>query len=233
MTIVAGTSGYSYKEWKGAFYPDDLAANAMLSYYAERLPAVEINNTFYRLPKESVLSNWAQQTPDTFRFAVKASRRITHMKRLKEPVDETNYLLEVLGALGDKLGVVLFQLPPNFKQDLDRLRAFLELIDGRVRPVFEYRHESWFNDETYDVLREAGCALCISDVDDEPEPDLISTADFGYLRLRRMDYKTAALKSWLKKVKDAGWNDTYVFFKHEDAGAGPNLAAEFLDLAGK
>jgi len=231
MAIVAGTSGYSYKEWKGAFYPDDLKASEMLSYYAERLPAVEINNTFYRLPKESVIESWAGQVPDGFRFAIKASRRITHMKRLKEPVDETNYLLDVLGSLGDKLGVVLFQLPPNFKQDLDRLKAFLDLVDGRVKPVFEYRHESWFADETYEILRDANCALCISDVDDEPDPEVISTADFGYLRLRRMDYSKAKLKSWLKKVHDQTWSDAYVFFKHEDAGAGPKLAGEFLKLA--
>ena len=185
MRFSVGTSGYSYKEWKGHFYPEDLAADQMLRFYATKLPAVEINNTFYRLPKASVLENWAEQVPGDFRFALKASRRITHLKRLKEADEETDYLLRTVQTLGDRLGVILFQLPPYLKKDLPRLQQFLELLDDTTRAAFEFRDESWFDDEVFDALRQHGCALCLSDVDDEPAPELVSTAGWGYFRLRR------------------------------------------------
>lgn len=230
--ILAGTSGYSYKQWKGPFYPEKLPAAGMLSWYATRLPAVEINATFYRLPRRSVVETWAAEVPEDFRFAVKASRRITHLKRLKDVGEETAYLLDTLGALGPKLGVVLVQLPPTMKRDLDRLRAFLALPRGDVRLAFEFRHESWLEEDVQALLREQGCALCLSDVDDGPEPALVPTAAFGYLRLRRRDYAPEALAAWHARIAAQPWREAFVFFKHEDEGVAPRLATALLGLGG-
>jgi uncharacterized protein YecE (DUF72 family) len=226
-----GTSGFSYKEWKGPFYPDDLANADMLRFYAQRLPAVEINNTFYRMPKASVLEGWAAQVPEDFRFAIKASRRITHIKRLKEPVDETRYLLDTLGALGARLGVVLFQLPPNLKKDLARLDAFLALLGRRVPAAFEFRHESWEDDEVAACLAARGAALVAAETEEREDTPLRATAGFTYLRLRKMAYTEAELRAWLARLEDLRVEEAFVFFKHEDAGAGPRLAAELLSLA--
>jgi uncharacterized protein YecE (DUF72 family) len=236
MDLYIGTSGFSFKEWKGPFYPDDIANDQMLAYYAERLPAVEINNTFYRLPKASVLEGWAAQTPESFRFSIKASKRITHIKRLKDAGDETTYLLDTVQALGERLGVVLFQIPPNLKKDLPRLEAFLDLMTPTVRPVLEVRHDSWLEDDVLDLLRARRCALCVSDTDEAPDPELYPTAPWGYLRLRRENYDDKGMKAWLKRIREqgeGGWEQAYVFFKHEDAGAGPKLAGRMLELAGK
>ncbi len=233
MTVYAGTSGYSYKEWKGPFYPEKLPAGDMLSFYAKRLPAVEINNTFYRLPKESVLDGWASQVPEHFRFSIKASRRITHFKRLKDVGEETAYLLRVLGTLGPMLGVILFQLPPNLKRDRDRLEAFLDLLPARAPVAFEFRHPSWFDDDVIGLLRDRGCALCLADTDDEVEtPSLVNTGPLGYLRLRRADYSDQDLEIWVQRVHDQAWEQAFVFFKHEDEGAGPLMAERFLALSG-
>src|SRR5664279_3634220 len=161
MRVLAGTSGFSYKEWKGSFYPEDLAADAMLSYYSERLPAVEINNTFYRMPKPALLEGWAAQVPEAFRFVLKASQRITHHKRLKEAGDEVAYFFGVAATLGERLGPALFQLPPNLKKDLPRLEAFLGTIPERRRAAFEFRHASWFEEDVFEALRTRGAALCI------------------------------------------------------------------------
>ncbi len=228
MTIYAGTSGFSYKEWKGVFYPEKTPAKAMLAYYASQLPTVEINATFYRLPKAETLESWRDETPDDFRFSIKASQRITHRKRLKDAGEETLYLMETVRALGDKLGVVLFQTPPNLKCDLDRFDAFLELLPEDVRSAFEFRHDSWLDDAVYERLRARNHALVLADVDDAPEPDLLETADWGYLRLRREQYDDDGLSAWRKKVESTGWSDAYVFFKHEDAGTGPRYATTFL-----
>jgi uncharacterized protein YecE (DUF72 family) len=230
--VLAGTSGYSYPQWKGPFYPERLPAARMLAHYASRLPAVEINATFYRLPRRSVVETWAAQVSDGFRFAVKASRRITHLKRLKDVGEETAYLLATVGALGPKLGVVLVQLPPTLKKDLDRLRAFLDLPRGDVALAFEFRHESWSDDEVLDVLRAHGCALCCSDVDDAPEPALVTTADWGYLRLRRTDYSPDDLRRWRARVAAQPWTVAYAFFKHEAEGIAPRLALDFLAAGG-
>jgi uncharacterized protein YecE (DUF72 family) len=227
MEILAGTSGFSYKEWKGSFYPDDLSGSDMLAYYASRLPAVEINNTFYRLPRESVLEGWAGQVPEEFRFVIKASRRITHFKRLKDADDETGYLMRTVGVLGDRLGAVLFQLPPNMKQDLERLDAFLSGLGDPTRAAFEFRHASWFDEPTYECLRSHGTALCVADTD-ELAGEIVSTATWGYLRLRRTEYADAELAGWAARVGDAGWRRAYVFFKHEDDAAGPEMAERFL-----
>ena len=232
MKLHVGTSGYSYKEWKGNFYPEDLPAKEMLSYYSRRLPAVEINNTFYRLPQPGMIENWRDQVPDEFRFSIKASQRITHIKRLKNCEDETKYLLETAALLGERLGVVLFQLPPNSKKDAERLQDFLGLLPDGKRAAFEFRHESWFDDETFALLRAKDCALVVSDTDEKTLTEIISTASWGYLRLRRVVYQKNDLAEWMQRVQGQKWKDAFVFFKHEDEGTGPKLAAQFLELAG-
>jgi uncharacterized protein YecE (DUF72 family) len=230
MKIFAGTSGFSYKEWKGSFYPEDLPAAQMLHFYATQLPAVEINNTFYRLPKEAMLAGWAEQVPADFRFVLKASQKITHMKRLRDAGSEMEVLLHVAGALGGNLGPLLFQLPPNLKADVERLRAFLALLPPGARAAFEFRHASWFTDEVIALLRERHCALCVADVDDEAAPPVHATTDWGYLRLRRQEYDDNALALWRARVSEQPWSAAYVFFKHEDAGTGPRLAKRFLEI---
>jgi len=233
MTLYVGTSGYSYKEWKGSFYPEKLAAKDMLSYYATRLPAVELNNTFYRMPQTSMVESWKTQVPDNFRFSVKASQRITHFKRLKEAGDETKYMLQTVSALEDRLGVVLFQLPPNMKKDLERLEAFLNELPGNAPAAFEFRHPTWFDDEVLNLLRRHNRALVVSDTDDLPATRIDKTADWGYMRLRRVSYSDDDLAQWLERMRGQDWKTTFVFFKHEDEGTGPKLAAKFLGLAGQ
>lgn len=229
MEIRAGTSGYSYKEWKGSFYPEKCAPGDMLGFYAERLPAVEINNTFYRMPKREVVESWAAQTPAAFRFAIKVSQRITHRKRLKETEEEVDFLLGQLEPLGDRLGVLLVQLPPNAKQNLERLERFLDHLGRRARAAFEFRHESWQDDAVLACLRERGAAWVASETA-EAEAALHETARFGYLRLRREDYTTPDLIVWADRLRATGWDESFVFFKHEVVG--PALASEFVALAG-
>ncbi len=231
MKLHVGTSGYSYKEWKGNFYPEDLPAKEMLSYYSGHLPAVEINNTFYRLPQPSMIENWQTQVPARFRFSIKATQRITHIKRLNNVADETKYLLETASLLEQRLGVVLFQLPPNMKKDFERLKNFLDLLPADVRTAFEFRHETWFDEEVFGLLREHDCALVVSDTDEKPLTEITGTAKWGYLRLRRTAYDENDLVEWLKRVREQEWKDAFVFFKHEDEGTGPKLAAQFLELA--
>jgi uncharacterized protein YecE (DUF72 family) len=233
MELHVGTSGYSYKEWKGSFYPEDLAAKDMLSYYGERLTAVEINNTFYRLPKASVLESWSDQVPDGFRFSIKASRRITHFARLKEEArDPTEYLLTTLGALGPKLGVILFQMPPNLKADVERLEAFLSILPAGTPGAFEFRHESWKDEAVYAALRAREMAWVCADTEQSGEDEpVVSTAPWGYVRLRRPDYGDRDLARWAERLEGTGWRRTFVFFKHEDEGAGPRLAGRFGAIA--
>jgi uncharacterized protein YecE (DUF72 family) len=230
MKLWVGTSGYSYKPWVGNFYPEDLPAKEMLRFYASRLPAVEINNTFYRLPKESVLRSWAEQVPDEFRFVLKASQRITHMKRLKDAASEVEYLFRVATALGSNQGAMLFQLPPNLQKDIERLKNFLSLLPSNIAVAFEFRHPSWFDDEVFTSLRERNCALCLAETEESESSDLISTASWGYVRLRRPDYSHADLVNWQERIHSQSWDHAYVFFKHEDEGIGPKLAAEFIAL---
>jgi uncharacterized protein YecE (DUF72 family) len=227
MRVLAGTSGFSYKEWKGRFYPEDLPPEQMLAYYAERLPAVEINNTFYRMPKPALLEGWAAQVPPEFRFILKASQRITHRKRLKEAGDEVAYFFQTASTLADRLGPTLIQLPPNLKKDLPRLETFLGVLPETARAAFEFRHASWFEDDVFAALKAKGAALCIAE-DEELATPLVATAPWGYLRLRRQDYDEAAVAAWAEKVRGQAWDEAYVFFKHEDAGSGPKLAADFL-----
>src|SRR6267142_711757 len=200
MNLHVGTSGYSYKEWKGNFYPEDLPAKEMLSYYSRRLPAVEINNTFYRLPQPTMIENWKEQVPENFRFSIKATQRITHIKRLKNCAEETKYLIDTAALLKERLGVVLFQLPPNSKKDAERLKDFLALLAREQRSAFEFRHESWFDDEIFDHLRAHNSALVTSDTDEKPLDQIISTSDWGYLRLRRTNYEEDALRAWMDRV---------------------------------
>jgi uncharacterized protein YecE (DUF72 family) len=229
--VLAGTSGWSYEEWKGPFYPDALASRDMLRFYAERLPAVEVNNTFYRMPKASVLAGWASQVPESFRFALKASRRITHLKRLRDAADETAYFLATAGALGPRLGALLFQLPPNLKLDLGRLDAFLALLPEGTPAAFEFRHPSWADPLVHERLRARAFAWVIADVEEAPPPPFVTTAPWTYLRLRRPGYTAPELAAWLAHLRSGETGQAFVFFKHEDAGAGPRLAAEFLALA--
>ncbi|MDQ3565131.1 MAG: DUF72 domain-containing protein [Pseudomonadota bacterium] len=220
--IFAGASGYSYKEWKSGFYPEDIKPDAMLAYYAERLPTVEINNTFYRMPKKDVLENWASSTPQDFRFAIKASRRITHMARLKadEAADSVAYLYKTLAALSEKRGPVLFQLPPFLKKDLPRLTEFLGLLPKEHRAAFEFRNESWFSDDVYDALRSTGTALVLSEREDNAPPPLVETAPWGYVRLRLETYSDADLKQWADRLAATAWRETYVYFMHEPTAPG-------------
>ena len=231
MQLYVGTSGFSYKEWKGSFYPEKIPAKEMLAYYASRLPAVEINNTFYRLPQKSMLENWKDQVPERFRFSVKASQKITHFKRLNGVGDETKYLLNTAGALGDRLGPILFQLPPNMKKDLPRLESFLNGLPAGTRATWEFRHPTWLEDDVLELLSRNNHALCIADTDDMPVTHVDKTADWGYLRLRRVNYSEENLADWLQRVRDQNWREAFVFFKHEDEGTGPRLAGEFLKLA--
>jgi len=231
VRTLVGTSGFSYPEWKGNFYPEKLPAKDMLRYYADRFPTVEINNTFYRMPKEELLQAWATQVPDTFTFVIKAPQRITHIKRLNDCGDVLRHLYAVASTLGARLGPLLFQLPPNFKKDVARLQAFLAALPERRRVAFEFRNASWFDDETFDALRAAGVALCVADTGEEPVAPLVPTADFGYLRLRREAFSDDELREWARRIGEQPWTDAFVFLKHEEEGKGPKMAARLIELS--
>ena len=232
MNVRIGTSGYSYAEWKGNFYPEKMAAKDMLRYYAERFPTVEINNTFYRMPKEPLLEGWAAQVPESFQFVIKATQRITHIKRLKECGEELSFLFRVTATLAARLGPILFQLPPNFRKDVPRLQGFFDAMPERRRLAVEFRHASWFDDETFQTLRDHGAALCVADTGEEPIVPLVATTDWGYLRLRREDFGDADLKEWAGKIRDQPWSDAFVFMKHEEEGRGPKLAKRLIEIVG-
>lgn len=230
MNVRIGTSGYSYPEWKGSFYPEKMAAKDMLRYYAERFGTVEINNTFYRMPNEGLLRGWAEQVPEDFTFVIKASKRITHDKRLRECGELIEYLVRTVSTLGLRLGPLLFQLPPNFKKDVPRLSAFLGELPKPGRVAVEFRHASWFDDETFGALREHGAALCVADTGEEPVAPLVATTDWGYLRLRRENFSDDELRDWARRIHEQPWTDAYVFLKHEEEGKGPKLAAKLIEL---
>lgn len=230
MIIHIGMSGYSYKEWKPNFYPADLKPDRMLSFYAERFGAVEINNTFYRMPTEKVLMQWQEEVPPGFLFALKAPRRITHMSRLRDSADSVEYFMRTASCLGDRLGPTLFQLPPNFKKDLPLLEEFLALIPRRWVAGFEFRHSSWFDDGVYEVLKQHDRALCIVD-DEESATPVVATAGWGYLRLRRTDYSPADLSAWADRIRAQPWERAFAFFKHEeDGGMGPLIGMQMKAL---
>jgi uncharacterized protein YecE (DUF72 family) len=230
VRVLTGTSGYSFDEWKGNFYPEKLATKDRLRFYAERFPTVEINNTFYRMPKEAVLQGWAEQVPESFSFVLKASQRITHIKRLKECGELLGYLFRVSSTLGARLGPLLFQLPPNFKKDVPRLKSFFEQMPERRRVAFEFRHASWFDDEVFEALRAERAALCVADTGEEPAVPLVATTDWGYVRLRREEWSDPELRDWARRIREQPWSDAYVFLKHEEEGKGPKLAARLIEI---
>jgi uncharacterized protein YecE (DUF72 family) len=230
MKLYVGTSGYSYKEWKGSFYPETIPAAEMLSYYAARLPAVELNNTFYRMPRASMIESWKTQVPTSFRFSVKATQSITHYRRLKDAGAQTKQMLETVAAFGDRLGVIYFRLPEDMKKDLERLKTFLKDLPADTPIAFDFRHPTWFDDEVFELLRRYNRVACVSDTDEQPVDHIEKTADWGYLRLRRVIYSEADLAEWSRRIRAQKWKNVFVFFKHEDEGTGPKLAAQFIKL---
>jgi uncharacterized protein YecE (DUF72 family) len=231
MRVRVGTSGYNYPEWKGSFYPDDMKPARMLPYYAERFSTVEINATFYRMPTASTVEGWARAVPETFTFVLKAPQRITHFARLKNIDDPLRFFCDTAALLRARLGPLFFQLPPSFKKDVPRLNDLLVQLPSDRRAAFEFRHPSWFDDDVYERLRTYNAALCIADTEEGSTPALAS-ADWGYLRLRAVDYTDAQLADWVATMRriGSGWNDAFVFFKHEERGTGPALAKRFEAL---
>jgi uncharacterized protein YecE (DUF72 family) len=233
--LAVGTSGYNYPEWRGTFYPADLPAKRMFAYYAERFHAVEINATFYRMPTPKTTEGWRDQAPEGFTYTLKAPRRITHDRRLKDCAEDVRFFCDSARVLGPHLAPLLFQLPPNLKVDLDRLGAFLAAVPADLRIALEFRHDSWLTDDVYALLREHGAALCIADFGDHATP-LVATARHGYFRLRDEGYTPADLDRWADVIvgRAADWDAAYVYFKHEEEGKGPEFARAFLDrLAGR
>jgi len=233
MAVWIGTSGYNYPEWRGSFYPEKFPAPKMLPYYAERFSTVEINYTFYRMPSAKTIAGWDAETPAGFVFALKAPKRITHDARLKDVDEPLRYFLDSARALGPKLGPLLFQLPPFFKQDLGRLTDLLALLPPGLRCAFEFRHDSWFADDVYDRLRARNAALCIADTGKGTTP-VVATADFGYFRLRDEGYSADDLEEWSRTVRrlGTGWRDSFIYFKHEESGIGPALARQLAAFLG-
>jgi uncharacterized protein YecE (DUF72 family) len=227
MRVLVGTSGYSYKEWKGPFYPKDLPAGDFLGYYAARLATVEINNTFYRMPTAKLIEGWAETVPETFTFSVKAPQRITHMAKLQNAAAElTQTFASVVSKLGPRLGPLLFQLPPFLRKDVPRLAAFLETAPRDARIAFEFRHASWFDDEVWATLRARGAALCVAEGEALASP-LVATADWGYVRLRRDEYSDELLADWAAKIRAQPWKEAFVYIKH-DEGDAPGVAKRLL-----
>jgi uncharacterized protein YecE (DUF72 family) len=229
--ILIGTSGYNYPEWKGSFYPADLPSNRMLPYYAERFPTVEINATFYRMPTPKSVTAWAGQVPPSFRFTLKAPRRITHDRRLKDVADPVRAFCAAAGELGSQLAALLFQLPPNFKRNLELFDQFLEMLPPKVRAAFEFRHESWWDEEVYARLRARNLALCIADSEARSTP-VVTTADYAYFRLRDEGYQDEHIQHWTTIVRelDTRLKDVFVYFKHEDEGKGAAFGQRMMEL---
>ena len=234
MRAYVGTSGWSYKEWKGPFYPEDISNDEMLRYYSGRLSSVEVNNTFYRMPNPEVLAGWAEQVSSDFTFVLKASRRITHNAKLGPGAAEPlAYLFSSAEAMGPKLGPILFQTPPWLKKDVAVLRDFLALLPEGRRGAFEFRNATWFDEEVYQALADRNAALVAADTGEEgKDPPLRPTASWGYARLRREGYEGGLLEDWARRLTEPSWSELFVFFKHEDEGAGPKLAERFLELVG-
>ena len=233
MKLYVGTSGYSYKEWKGKFYPEKISPKEMLNFYSRRLGSVEINSTFYHMPTEGVLVAWAAQVPADFVFAVKAPQVITHLRRLKNVDEETKYLFRTLSILDKKLGPMLFQFPGSFRADPPTLDAFLALIPRGVACAFEFRSQSWIDAGIPSLLKEKGFSLCVADSDEKPAGEIVKTGQWGYVRLRRSDYTDADLSSWVNRILSQAWKKAFVFFKHEEGARGPELAMRFRELAAK
>ena len=231
MKLHVGTSGYGYKEWKGIFYPEKISPKEMLRFYGERLNAVEINYTFYHMPTEKIIAPWAEQVPDDFAFVLKAPQVIAHVKRLKEVNEEADYYFRTVSLLGGKLGAVLCQFPGFFRANLPRLESFLDLIPAHVRCAFEFRSPTWLEAGVADLLRDRGHSLCTADTDENSAREIVSTAPWGYLRLRRPGYTDADLAQWAELIHNQQWERAFVFFKHEEEALGPQLALRFQELA--
>ncbi|MDQ2867418.1 MAG: DUF72 domain-containing protein [Verrucomicrobiota bacterium] len=231
MTTHVGTSGFQYAEWKGVFYPEDLPAAKMLPYYAGHFSTTEINYTFHRIPSPKTIENWRKLTPEAFRFTLKAPQKVTHFARLRNCADTVDYFFEVASSLGDRLGPILFQLPPNLKKDAALLADFTNALPASMKATFEFRHASWFDDETYETLRRRNLALCLADTEDLKTPE-IATADWGYLRLRREDYTDGDVLRWKEfiQARTPEWSETFVYFKHEERGMGPKLGQQLIAL---
>jgi uncharacterized protein YecE (DUF72 family) len=227
MRVLVGTSGYSYKEWKGPFYPKDLPAGRFLAYYAERFPTVEINNTFYRMPTSKLVEGWASEVPESFTFALKAPQRITHNAKLKGAGDAVGAFVRTAGVLANRLGPLLFQLPPFMKKDVPRLDEFLAEAPKGVRIALEFRHASWFDDETWTTLRKHGAALCVAE-GEKLESPLVATADWGYVRLRRDEYPDDVIAHWAEKILEQPWKEAFVYLKH-DEGDAPSVARRLTE----
>lgn len=232
MLLHVGTSGYNFPAWRGTFYPPKLPSSKWLEYYAQQLGTVEINYTFYRTPSAKTVAGWLAATPETFTFVLKAPQRITHFARLRNIDEPLRLFLDTIRKLNTKLGPVLFQLPPNFTKDIARLGDLLTQFPADVRAACEFRHASWWSDDVYELLRSTNTALCVADTEEGTTP-LVATADFGYARLRDEGYEEGDLVEWVGRLKDLGanWTDAFVFFKHEEQGVGPKLAAQFTSLA--
>ena len=232
-TIWVGTSGYNYPEWKGSFYPQELPASQMLGYYSARFSTVEINYSFYRLPSEKSIGRWAETTPDGFAFTLKAPRRITHEARLRDCQELTALFCARAQTLGPKLGVLLFQLPPYLRANVEALEEFVGWLPSGVRAAFEFRHASWLCEEVYACLRARNLALCVTDSETTTTP-LVRTADYAYFRLRDEGYEEGDIRGWADTVREAAENgaDVFVYFKHEEAGTGPVFARALLEAVG-
>lgn len=225
-----GTSGFSYPEWKSIFYPEKLPQDGFLPFYASRFNSVEIDYTFYRMPNEKTIQAWKTRTPDDFRFALKASQRITHRERLAVPSEALDYFLKTVSGLDARLGMVLFQLPPFFRCDLGRLEAFLGALPGEIPRAFEFRHQTWESEDVWRLLEAHGAALCIADTDDGTTP-LRLTAATSYVRLRRSEYSAEQRQEWQGRIRawvDSG-ADVFAYIKHEDNPNAPLIAQEFAE----
>jgi uncharacterized protein YecE (DUF72 family) len=227
MSILIGTSGYNYPEWRGTFYPEKFSTAKMLAYYAERFPTVEINYTFYRIPTEKLLAGWAAGTPENFSFTLKAPRRITHDSKLQRCEELLQTFCRTARTLGPKLATLLFQLPPTFKKDARVLSEFVDLFPEGTRAAFEFRHLSWFEAEIFETLRRRNIALCVADSDKLHTPVEV-TADYGYFRLRDEGYQQADIDRWAQTIRSLGLNDVFVYFKHEEQGLGPDFARRLI-----
>lgn len=226
-----GTSGYNYAGWLGTFYPPDLPENRMLAFYAQQFETIEINYTFHRMPTVRTLQSWGKETPGEFTFSLKAPRRITHDLRLRDPAEALAVFTDTALALKERLGVLLFQLPPFLKKDAARLEDFLHQVPEEFRTAFEFRNTTWFSDEIFECMRRFNAALCVTESDQRETP-VEATADFGYLRLRRPDYSDADLEAWARRIEDrAGqWKDCLVYFRQEPESLGPQFALRFRDI---
>src|SRR5262249_28884258 len=222
-----------YKELKGWFYPSDMKPAGMLAYYAERFSTVEVNNTFYRMPAAKIVEGWAATVSGRFTFVLKAPQRITHFGRLREVDGPVRFFCDTARLLGDKLGPLLFQLPPNLRVARGRRADLLRRLPPDVRAAFEFRNASWSSDEVYTRLAGRNAALCIADNDDGATP-AVATADWGYLRLRATGYADTDLQARLATMRRIGsrWRDAVLFLKHEEQGTGPALAQHLAALAG-